>query len=224
VKPTWVDVTHRILREARGRLTGAGRDRKFRLFCCGCLRLLYPRLTLREERACVEAGEQFADDTWAWGQMQKARAAWVAADKRWLSERSNLSYSARRCCDDDATGGEREQEGAMQVVRNLLALGGMNSNPWLGLPEMVGVARCVFGGVLLGVRWDRSWNSPAAVSVARAAYDDRDWGLLPLLADALQDAGCEHPRVLWHLRGRAKHCRGCWVVDLALGKGGEERG
>lgn len=95
--------------------------------------------------------------------------------------------------------------------------------------------------------------TPAVLAIAQQAYDTRDWAALPILADALQDAGCEDDDILLHLRGeegcsrcegagiiydpeyslagrqkcpagcdggmvRPLHARGCWVVDLVLGK------
>ena len=52
-----------------------------------------------------------------------------------------------------------------------------------------------------------------------AIYEDRAFNRLPLLADALEDAGCADAEVLAHCRGPGPHDRGCWVVDLLLGKG-----
>ena len=49
-------------------------------------------------------------------------------------------------------------------------------------------------------------------------YDARDFVPMPILADALQDAGCEDAAILTHLRGDAPHVRGCWALDLILGK------
>jgi hypothetical protein len=49
-------------------------------------------------------------------------------------------------------------------------------------------------------------------------YESRDFGAMPILADALQDAGCEDAAILGHCRGAGPHVRGCWVVDLVLGK------
>ncbi|VTR93309.1 Uncharacterized protein (Fragment) OS=uncultured bacterium PE=4 SV=1 [Gemmata massiliana] len=50
-------------------------------------------------------------------------------------------------------------------------------------------------------------------------YESRDFGAMPILGDALQDAGCDNTDVLDHCRdSRAPHVRGCWVVDLVLGK------
>ncbi|MBY0458328.1 MAG: hypothetical protein K2V38_13385 [Gemmataceae bacterium] len=64
-------------------------------------------------------------------------------------------------------------------------------------------------------------------------YESRDFSAMPILADALQDAGCDNPDILDHCRNAgggsgepaggssaeaAAHVRGCWVVDLVLGK------
>ena len=50
-------------------------------------------------------------------------------------------------------------------------------------------------------------------------YESRDFAAMPILADALQDAGCDNPDLLAHCRDPQQvHVRGCWVVDLVLGK------
>jgi len=49
-------------------------------------------------------------------------------------------------------------------------------------------------------------------------YDAREFSAMPILADALQDAGCDSDDVLNHCRGDGPHVRGCWVVDLVMGK------
>jgi hypothetical protein len=48
-------------------------------------------------------------------------------------------------------------------------------------------------------------------------YESRGFDRMPILADALEDGGCDEPSVLAHCRG-GSHVRGCWVVDLVLGK------
>ena len=57
-----------------------------------------------------------------------------------------------------------------------------------------------------------------AAALAEGAYDERAFDRLPILADALEDAGCDIAAVLDHLRGPGRHFRGCWVVDLILGR------
>jgi hypothetical protein len=79
--------------------------------------------------------------------------------------------------------------------------------------------RDIFGNPFRPVAFDAVWRSDAAVSLARAMYDSRDFGNMPILADALEDAGCDSDDVLNHCRDPQQvHVRGCWVVDLVLGK------
>jgi hypothetical protein len=54
--------------------------------------------------------------------------------------------------------------------------------------------------------------------MAQAIYDERAFDRLPILADALEDAGCTNADILGHCRGAGPHAKGCWVVDLLLGK------
>jgi hypothetical protein len=68
------------------------------------------------------------------------------------------------------------------------------------------------------VTLEPAWRTAAAVSLARVMYDTRDFAAMPILADALQDAGCDSADILAHCRGSGPHVRGCWVVDLVLGK------
>jgi hypothetical protein len=65
---------------------------------------------------------------------------------------------------------------------------------------------------------DTRWLTGTVVTLARRMYYSRDFSPMPILADALQDAGCEDEAVLTHCRGDSVHVRGCWVVDLILGK------
>jgi hypothetical protein len=68
------------------------------------------------------------------------------------------------------------------------------------------------------VALDPSWLTPAVASIARRAYEERDFEALPVLADALEDAGCTSEGLLAHCRAGGEHVRGCWAVDLLLGK------
>jgi hypothetical protein len=88
---------------------------------------------------------------------------------------------------------------------------------------------CIFGNPFRPVSLDLAvltWNDATVVRLAQAAYDERhlpagtlDNGRLAVLADALEEAGCTSEDVLGHLRGPGPHVRGCWAVDLLLGKG-----
>ena len=81
------------------------------------------------------------------------------------------------------------------------------------------IVRDVFGPLpFRPVTLAPAWRTPTAVAVARAIYDGRTFHDLPVLADALQDAGCDHGELLAHCCGGGVHVRGCWAVDLVLGK------
>jgi hypothetical protein len=63
-----------------------------------------------------------------------------------------------------------------------------------------------------------AWRTSTVVALARGMYESRDFSAMPILADALQDAGCDNDDILSHCRGPGPHVRGCWVIDLVLGK------
>jgi hypothetical protein len=63
-----------------------------------------------------------------------------------------------------------------------------------------------------------TWNHGTVPAIARHVYEDRAFHDLPILADALEDAGCADAALLDHCRSPGPHVRGCWVLDLLLGK------
>jgi hypothetical protein len=74
-----------------------------------------------------------------------------------------------------------------------------------------------FGPVTLAPGWLTA-DSGAARNLAAAIYAERAFERLPILADALEDAGCADPDLIGHLRGPGPHVLGCWALDLVLGK------
>lgn len=78
--------------------------------------------------------------------------------------------------------------------------------------------RCIVGNPFRPVTFDPRWRSETAVALTAAIYAERAFDRLPVLADALEEAGCGHPDVLTHCRGAGPHARGCWVIDGVLGK------
>jgi hypothetical protein len=80
--------------------------------------------------------------------------------------------------------------------------------------------RDFFGNPFRPATFCPEWRTDTAVQLARTIRESRDFSAMPILADALQDAGCDNADVLNHCRdATATHTRGCWVVDLVLGKG-----
>jgi hypothetical protein len=63
---------------------------------------------------------------------------------------------------------------------------------------------------------DRRWRTSTVLALAEGVYAERAFDRLPILADALRDAGCEDEQILDHCRGPGPHVRGCWVIDLLL--------
>jgi hypothetical protein len=86
------------------------------------------------------------------------------------------------------------------------------------LTAVCDLIRDIFGNPFRPVTADPSWLTSTVAALARGIYADRAFDRLPILADALQDAGCDHADILDHCRGHGPHVRGCWVVDLLLGK------
>jgi hypothetical protein len=81
------------------------------------------------------------------------------------------------------------------------------------------IIRDIFGNPFRKVKFNKKWRTDTATTLARQMYESRDFGAMPILADALQDAGCDNDDVLNHCRDTSQvHVRGCWVVDLVLGK------
>ena len=76
----------------------------------------------------------------------------------------------------------------------------------------------IFGNPFRPVTVEPGWRTANVVELARTIYEERAFDRLPILANALMDAGCNDEQVLDHCRGPGPHVRGCWVVDLVLGK------
>lgn len=83
------------------------------------------------------------------------------------------------------------------------------------------LVREIFGNPFHPLHFCPEWrgvNDGLVIKIAAAIYQDRSWEDMPILADALQDAGCVSTHLLGHLRGPGPHVRGCQVLDQILGK------
>jgi hypothetical protein len=103
------------------------------------------------------------------------------------------------------------------VLNHAGAGGGPRKNPTARVMRPVFLEH--FGDPHQPVAFSPEWRTDTAVSLARSMYASRDFSAMPILADALQDAGCDSDDTLDHCRGEGPHVRGCWVADLILGKG-----
>jgi len=83
----------------------------------------------------------------------------------------------------------------------------------------VELLREIFDNPFRPVTFSPEWRTSTAVAIANGMHESRDFSAMPILADALQDAGCDNDDILTHCRdANGVHVRGCWVVDLVLGK------
>jgi hypothetical protein len=85
--------------------------------------------------------------------------------------------------------------------------------------EQCALVEEVYGHLLHRVPVEAGWRTPEVVSLAAAIDQQQRFEDLPILADALEEAGCTDPAILTHLRGPGPHVRGCWPVDMVLAKG-----
>jgi hypothetical protein len=86
------------------------------------------------------------------------------------------------------------------------------------LADQTALLRDIFGNPFRPVAVDPAWLTSDVLALAKGIYEDRAFDRMPILADALQEAGCDSDDILNHCRGPGPHARGCWVVDLILGK------
>jgi hypothetical protein len=112
----------------------------------------------------------------------------------------------------------RTTQEAVRAVYQWDAQNIRNLKEWRHFPILI---RDIFQNLFRPVAVDPSWlawNDGTVVKLAQAIYDDRAFDRLPILADALEEAGCDNADILAHCRQTGEHVRGCWVVDLILGK------
>ena len=81
------------------------------------------------------------------------------------------------------------------------------------------LCRDIFGNPFQPITFTPAWRTSDVLLLARGIYEERAFDRMPILADALQDAGCDATQLLDHLRDtNATHVRGCWALDLVLEK------
>lgn len=201
------------------------KQRKQRLFAVACCRRLQPLLDHERSRRCVEVAESVADDSASPDELRAAEA-----DARAICQESESDETSLACLQlfwKELNGLHVSTTVISAVFERERRSANRRFEPLEGrrvgacLPEeraQCGLIRCIFGNPFRPVALDPSWRTGAVVALTTGIYEERAFERMPVLADALEDAGCANPDVLAHCRSGGPHARGCWVVDLLLGK------
>jgi hypothetical protein len=198
-------------------------ERKLRLFAASCCRRVWHLLVHQESKDSVEALERYAD-----GQLDKSgfTNAWVAASHVRIIRNTRKTDRSPEKTAAWAVSTALFPETLRGVSSTAAQVKGLGHVP----AKKEGRRQCadlrdLFGNPFRSVQTDPAWLTAAVASLAQAAYDERllpggelDPPRLAILADALEEAGCADAAILSHLRGAGPHVRGCWAIDLLLGK------
>ena len=192
-------------------------DRKRRLFGCACCRRVWGELTDARSRAAVEAAERYAEGELTESELEVAANE---ADSAWSMTEFDpaidglYSYAAAAynvAIDHGRWGETSALEPPEGIIRE--------ASPD---PSAESVAQCellrdIFNPFWMGVRHE-AWLTETVLGLARNIATLGTFERLPVLADALEDAGCDDAELLDHCRSTAPHVRGCWVIDLILAR------
>jgi hypothetical protein len=184
-------------------LRGKASERRLRLFACACCRTFWSFLPDLRSREAVEAAERYADGVIKRPELQRASGR---ASNATLSRRARFAMMTTSVPLLDLLGVERVTD----LIADKAAL-------WF--------IRDIFSNSFRPVTIHPDCLTPTVTDLAIAAYEERslpsgelDTTRLAILADALEESGCDNADILTHLRGPGPHVRGCWVVDLLLAK------
>jgi hypothetical protein len=193
-------------------LEGKTSDRKLRLFAVACCRRIWD--TLRAFcRETVEVAEKYADEI---------ASPQLLYDYHTYGVALGLSNVARATVAPDAD--SAASRAAVFAARVTGGVGKFDAESVAQAALLRDIIGDPFRPATTNPAW-LAWNGGAVAKPAQAAYDQRllpsgelDPARLAVLADALEEVGCSVPDILDHLRGPGPHVRGCWAVDLLLGK------
>lgn len=199
-----------------------GSKRKLRLFAVACCRRIWHLLNDERSRQAVDKTELFADGLISHSEQSLALEGASAANsgggysnavgavaltaELWLNPSPELSYSPLTASYSAAWATSEAQHATTDAIY---------------LEERkahVSLLRDIFGNPFRPITLDHSWLTSTVLALANGIYEKRAFDRMPILADALQDAGCDNENILNHCRQPGEHVRGCWVVDLLLGK------
>jgi len=187
--------------------------RKARLLGCACVSWMWQWGLEEAVPEAVYIAEAFADNAATDEELSRAgndvRALRLEFEESWRP--LPRAYEVIECLLS-----RRDDHGVIGELYTFAAdMNVLDEPEWAKMSEFV---REIFGNPFRPVSLDPKWLTTDVVALARGIYDERAFDRMPILADALQDAGCTNEDILNHCRDTNQiHVRGCWVVDLVLG-------
>jgi len=202
-----------------------GYQRKLRLFVVACCRQAWDLLPGEASRRAVEVAEMFADGLATAEELAAARAAVFPVHVAGKDPRPFRATIAAGFCADEHGLWDSPVKLA-EMAADDAARPGATEEAWLAAFQAEIRKKIVFlrefvGNPFRPVTVEEAWlvrNDGAVPKIAQEMYDERAFERMGVLADALEEAGCTDAEVLEHCRGPGPHARGCWLVDLLLGK------
>jgi hypothetical protein len=204
-------------------------DRKLRLFACACCRHIWSLIADPRSQEAVRIAEEYADGRVPSPNLLAARQAAaqaVEATSPWTKPRAAAQAAEAVARLDWSAGVVATPASAYASWEAHTAPRGKAGRAGRKARLATESVQAALLRDIVGIPF-RSMSIEAACltrhggaipKLAQAIYDDRRFSALPVLADALEEAGCTDPDILGHCRGPGPHVRGCWVVDLLLGK------
>lgn len=194
-------------------------DRKWRLFAVACCRRIEHLLPDKRSRRSIELAEKHADDAITDAALIEARKEAEKAYDHIGKVRSKARQSLL-CAATAAIWCSMmpDKHGVVEVACQCA----FNSHqatekPTAEVYEQAYLLQDVFGGKNPAVKFEPAWRTSTVVALANGIYEERAFDRMPILADAMEEAGCENNRILTHCRdAKGRHTRGCWVVDKIL--------
>jgi hypothetical protein len=224
------------LREMLALVAGRVSPRKLDLFNLWCCRALRPYLTDARSRAAVRFAEDQIDRGWpdtaeaedvraAAKQAEEDASRWARSAHRPAELRNRRVYVNAALVARQTVGHDLPNRGAFltaQFTAYALAwANGERTSDGDNLRDdrfrmLEAIFRDLVGNPLQPIPLDPRWRTLDVLGLARAIDEDGAFGRLPILADALLDAGCWDDAIIGHCRGPGPHARGCWLIDLIL--------
>jgi hypothetical protein len=196
------DSAYPLLIIARERAT----VRKLRLIAAAYVRWLKTLPGYEDARPFADLIERYADEPFPSSEEEFNQLVYSVPGVTWSLGRTFVP--------DDRVGQELTQTVFMAECR----CGERGASPHSAHERIITLLHEIIGNPFRPVAVQPAWLTSTVVELARGIYAERAFDRLPILADALQDAGCEDEDILAHCRDGDPHARGCWVVDLVLGK------